>query len=61
MSSTPERSEAAALGAELERRLQTLEDPSYDDPAHADLPRADLLWLGVLVVVVVIAAFVWGY
>jgi hypothetical protein len=61
MASTPERSEAAALGAELERRLQAIEDPAYDDPAHADVPSVDLLWLGALVVVIVIAAFVWGY
>jgi hypothetical protein len=61
MATTPERSEAAALHAELERRLQTIEDPAYEDPAHADVPGADLLWLGLFVVVVVIAAFVWGY
>lgn len=61
MATTPERSERAALHAELDRRLQTLEDPAYEDPAHADLPGADLLWLGVLVLVVTIAAFVWGY
>jgi hypothetical protein len=61
MATTPERSERAALHAELERRLQRLEDPAYEDPAHADLPGADLLWLGVLVLVVVVAAFIWGY
>ena len=61
MATPPERSEAAALHAELERRLQTIEDPAYEDPAHADAPAADLLWLGVVVVVVGIAAFVWGY
>jgi hypothetical protein len=47
--------------AELSRRLATIEDPGYDDPARADLPRADLILLAVGVVVVVIAMWLWGY
>jgi hypothetical protein len=47
--------------AELSRRLTTIEDPDYDDPARADLPRADLILLAVGVVVVVVAMWLWGY
>src|SRR5688500_17287450 len=31
--------------AELSRRLAVVEDPDYDDPARADLPRTDLVLL----------------
>jgi hypothetical protein len=47
--------------AELSRRLATIEDPDYDDPARADLPRTDLVLLLVGVVVVVVAMWLWGY
>jgi hypothetical protein len=47
--------------AELSRRLAAIEDPEYDDPARADLPRADLLVLLVCVVVLVVAMWAWGY
>lgn len=47
--------------AELRRRLATVEDPHYDDPARKDLPRTDLIVLAVGVVVVVVAAWLWGY
>jgi hypothetical protein len=47
--------------AELSRRLVTIEDPDYDDPARADLPRTDLVLLLVGAVVVVVAMWLWGY
>jgi hypothetical protein len=47
--------------AELSRRLATIEDLDYDDPARADLPRIDLVLLLVGVVVVVVAMWLWGY
>ena len=47
--------------AELSRRLVTIEDPEYDDPARADLPRTDLILLAVSVVVVVVVMWLWGY
>jgi hypothetical protein len=47
--------------AELSRRLTVVEDPDYDDPARADLPRADLVLLLVGVVVVLVAMWLWGY
>jgi hypothetical protein len=47
--------------AELSRRLTTIEDPAYDDPARADLPRVDLVLLAVGVVVVVVVMWLWGY
>ncbi len=46
---------------ELERRLRTVEDPSYDDPARADLPTLDIVLVLVLVVVVCVVSFAWGY
>src|SRR3712207_2132601 len=46
--------------AELSRRLATIEDPEYDDPARADLPRTDLVVLVVGVIVVVVAMWLWG-
>lgn len=47
--------------AELSRRLTVIEDTDYDDPARADLPRTDLAFLLVGVVVVLVAMWVWGY
>ena len=47
--------------AELSRRLTTIEDPDYDDPARVDLPRADLVVLAVGVVVAAVAMWLWGY
>jgi hypothetical protein len=47
--------------AELSRRLATIEDPEYADPARVDLPGADLVVLAVAVVVAVVAMWLWGY
>jgi hypothetical protein len=47
--------------AELSRRLAVVDDPDYDDPARADLPRTDLVLLAVGVVVVLVAMWLWGY
>lgn len=47
--------------AELSRRLATIENTEYMDPARVDLPRADLVLLAVGVVVVVVAMWLWGY
>ncbi|WP_232660284.1 hypothetical protein [Pseudonocardia sp. TRM90224] len=47
--------------AELSRRLAMIESPAHDDPAQADLPRADRILLAVGVVVVVVAMWLWGY
>jgi hypothetical protein len=46
--------------AELERRLRTIEDPGYDDPAHAALPGRDIaLLLAMAVVLSLVAFLVW--
>jgi hypothetical protein len=47
--------------AELSRRLATIEDPGYADPARVDLPRADLVVLAVGVLVAVVVMWLWGY
>jgi len=47
--------------AELSRRLTTIEDHDYDDPARTDLPRTDMVALVVGVIVVVVAMWLWGY
>jgi hypothetical protein len=46
---------------ELERRLALLEDPTYEDPARADLPGRDIALVAVLVLVICIVAYLWGY
>ncbi len=43
--------------AELERRLQEIEDPGYHDPAHAPLPGQDIALLLAIAVVLSVAAF----
>jgi hypothetical protein len=51
----------AALEAELERRLRAIEDPAYDDPAHRELPQAELwAFLGVAVLIALLALLLWG-
>ncbi len=47
--------------SELERRLRQLEDPGYDDPAHAPLPGRDIAVLLLLAVVLSVAAFLIWY
>lgn len=49
------------LDGELERRLEILEDPDYEDPARKDLPTLDLVFLAILVVVTVVVMYWWGY
>lgn len=46
------------IRAELERRLAIIEDPGYEDPAHAPLPGRDIAWLLSMSVVVSVLAFV---
>jgi hypothetical protein len=46
---------------ELERRLEILEAPGYEDPARKDLPALDLVILTVAVVVTVVFLYWWGY
>lgn len=47
--------------AELERRLAITEDPGYEDAARADLPRTDILLVTIGAIVVIAAAWLWGY
>lgn len=49
------------FAAELERRLEIIEAPDYENPAGRDLPRVDLLVFAVLGVLVVVLVHVWGY
>ena len=46
---------------ELEARLAVLEDPTYDDPARADLPARDLVLLAVVSVLTIVLMVVWSY
>ncbi|RZU32045.1 hypothetical protein [Blastococcus saxobsidens] len=46
---------------ELQARLAVIEDPTYDDPARADLPARDLVVLAVLGVLTIVAMIVWSY
>lgn len=46
---------------ELQRRLEAIEAPDYEDPARRDLPAADLVVLVALVVVAVVGLYWWGY
>jgi hypothetical protein len=45
------------LKRELERRLDLIEDPAYDDPARRDLPAGDIVGLLGLVVVIVVLSY----
>lgn len=46
---------------ELERRLAVVEDPGYSDPAAAELPARDWLFLAAGSLVLIVALMVWGY
>ncbi len=46
---------------ELATRLAVIEDPTYDDPARADLPARDLVLLAVLSVLTVVGMIIWSY
>ena len=50
-----------ALQAELERRLAVIEAPDFEDPAREDFTATDLIAIAVLVVVLSVGFFVWGY
>lgn len=50
-----------ALQAELERRLDLMTSPDYEDPARESLTTADFLELLALVVVLCVGFFAWGY
>ncbi len=51
----------ATLEAELERRLDLMTSPDYEDPAREDFSASDAIALLVLVVAVSLVAFFWGY
>lgn len=46
---------------ELERRLQMIEQPDYEDPARNDLPYVDLVLLTVVIFFTVVLMYWWGY
>lgn len=46
---------------ELERRLEILEAPDYEDPARKDLPALDLVLLAVSVIAITVVMYWWGY
>lgn len=48
------------VAAELERRLDILEQPDYDDPARRDLSGAEFAVLAALTVAVSLLAWLWG-
>lgn len=50
-----------ALQAELERRLDLIEAPDFDDPARESFTATDFIALTVLVAVLSVAFLVWGY
>ncbi len=50
-----------ALQAELERRLDLMTSPDYEDPARESLTTADFLEILTLVVVLCVGFFAWGY
>lgn len=53
--------DTAEFRAELDRRLEIIEDPGYHDPANTDLPGRDLLILVLASVVVIALLMAWGY
>ena len=50
-----------ALQSELERRLDLMATPDYQDPARESLTAVDLLSMLILVVVLSVGFFAWGY
>jgi hypothetical protein len=50
-----------ALQSELERRLDLMAAPDYQDPARESLTAVDLLSMLILVVVLSVGFFAWGY
>jgi hypothetical protein len=53
--------EDEALQAELERRLDLMTSPEYEDPARESFTLGDITALAILVVVLSVAFFAWGY
>ncbi len=53
--------ETAEFRRELDRRLEIIENPDYNDPGRADLPGRDLLILLLASVLVIVALMSWGY
>lgn len=49
------------FGEELERRLEVLEAPDYEDPARGDLPTVDVIIVGIVVLITVVGMYWWGY
>ena len=50
-----------ALQAELDRRLDLMTSPDYDDPAREDFSWGDFAAIAILVIVLSVGFFVWGY
>ena len=50
-----------ALQAELDRRLDLMTSPDYDDPAREDFSARDFAALAILVIVLCVGFFLWGY
>lgn len=50
-----------ALEKELERRLDLMTSSDYEDPAREDFTGGDFAAIAVLVVVLSLAFFFWGY
>jgi hypothetical protein len=50
-----------ALQHELERRLDLIESPGFDDPAREDFTAVDFISIAALVIVLSVAFLVWGY
>lgn len=53
--------EDRAFAKELQRRLDTIEAPDYEDPARRDLPAIDLVVVLIVSAVVIVLVHVWGY
>ena len=49
------------LRRELQRRLDLIEAPAYDDPARTDLPIRDIVALVGLIVAVVVVSYLLLY
>lgn len=50
-----------ALQAELERRLDMMTSPDYEDPARESFTWSDLISIFAVVAVLCIGFFLWGY
>lgn len=50
-----------ALQAELDRRLDLMTSSDYDDPAREDFSARDFAAVAILVIVLCVGFFLWGY